>query len=500
MKSFRIRLCLLFVVGMPSGIVRADAVSQTWPQFRGRNSNGVADTSAPIEFSPGNNELWKVDLPSGHSSPCIWHDHLLLTSFNKETQTLSVHAIDRNTGVELWQTPIETKSIEKGHPSFNPASSTPACDGTRVCAYFGSFGLICFDMEGNKLWDYPLPLAKSYAGNATSPVIVGDAVVLYRANATDNFVVALNKDSGEEIWKKKYFMRFSPSYSCAATPIVVDDMVILHCIGGVEARRIEDAKVVWRFRAGTTATSTPVVIDDHVIVATWHQFGEDSQVPPFPTYEKLLEENDKDDDKLISKNELPPLSIFHRPEGADAPQSRMGVGFRRIDRNNDGTINSGEWNAFSMFGTMNRKMSSTAKHGLFAIRLGGEGNVSNSHATALCHKAIPEVPSPVGQNGRVYMVKNGGIVTCADLKSGEQVFQRRLGASGTYYASPIIAGDLLYVTSGSGTMTVIDIARDTPKRTAKNSFGEPIYATPAVVDGKIYVRTETKLFAFGESP
>lgn len=54
---------------------------------------------------------------------------------------------------------VPTEQIEKGHPSFNPASSTPACGGQRVVAYFGSFGLICFDMEGQKLWDFKMPLA-----------------------------------------------------------------------------------------------------------------------------------------------------------------------------------------------------------------------------------------------------------------------------------------------------------------------------------------------------
>ena len=147
------------------------------------NSSGIADEAAVVtEFGPGKNELWSVPLGSGHSSPCIVGDSIFLTTFDPDTRKLQVVAFSRHRGSIRWRRDVPTAEIETGHPSFNPASSTPASDGERVVAYFGSYGLICFDTDGHQLWDIRMPLTKSYAGNATSPVIAGDKVILYRGN------------------------------------------------------------------------------------------------------------------------------------------------------------------------------------------------------------------------------------------------------------------------------------------------------------------------------
>ena len=94
---------------------------------------------------------------------------------------------------------VEVEKIESGHPSFNPASSSPATDGERVVAYFGSYGVLCFDMDGEKLWEIKMPLTQSYAGNATSPAIYGDSVILYRGNHVDHFLIAVDKHTGKDL-------------------------------------------------------------------------------------------------------------------------------------------------------------------------------------------------------------------------------------------------------------------------------------------------------------
>ena len=195
--SFRIfsllfLLCLLSTKWLPVKLSAED-----WPQFRGTNSSGIAaGNSAPIHFGPDMNVLWKLSLDAGHSSPCIVGDALFLTTYHKSSNSLFVLCIDRRRGTVRWQRRVDAKSIERGHPSFNPASSTPTSDGKRVVAYFGSYGLICFDMLGTKLWDVQMPLTKSYSGNATSPAIFGDLVILYRGNYVDHFLLAVNKTTG----------------------------------------------------------------------------------------------------------------------------------------------------------------------------------------------------------------------------------------------------------------------------------------------------------------
>ncbi len=186
--------CLLAWVG--------NLASADWPQFRGQNSTGVATgKSPPVEFGPGKHELWRVPLAAGHSSPCIVGNLIFLTTYEEKPRKLAVVCIARASGKIQWQRDVPTDAIEKGHPSFNPASSSPTSDGERVVAYFGSFGLICFDARGNKQWERKMPLTKTYGGNATSPAIIGDRVILYRGNYVDHFLLALDKKTGKELCK-----------------------------------------------------------------------------------------------------------------------------------------------------------------------------------------------------------------------------------------------------------------------------------------------------------
>lgn len=113
------------------------------------------------------------------------------------------------------------------------------------------------------------------------------------------------------------------------------------------------------------------------------------------------------------------------------------------------------------------------------------------------NKSVPEVPSPLYYDGRVYIVKNGGITTCLDAKTGEVLYRKRLGAQGAYFSSPVVAQNRVYVVSGGGIITVFKTG-DQFEILAKNDLGESILATPAVVEDKLYVRTEENLYVFGE--
>ncbi len=471
--------------------------SADWPQFRGPNSSGISvGSSPPIEFGPGNNELWHIPLDSGHSSPCIVGDSIFLTTYNKEEKQLAVVCIACADGAIRWNRTIPAKEIETGHPSFNPASSTPASDGQRVVAYFGSFGLICFDMQGTALWEVKLPLAKSYGGNATSPIIVGDRVILYRGSYRDHFLLAVDKKTGKEIWKTPQSARFTTSMACTATPIVAKDKLIVHAVNAVQAFEISSGKLVWQADSSTTATSTPVLADNVVIVATWNQTGEPALVPEYPPYEKLVEDNDKDGDKLVSRNELPRMMIFHRSEGTEAPQNGMPLRFASVDRDGDGEINADEWADWQTRSAERR--ARYTRHGIVAINVDSKGSVKSEQIRSLETQGIPEVPSPLYHGGYVYFVKNGGILTCLELKTGNRIYRMRTGGKGTHYASPIIADGKLFVTSGDGRISVVRLGPD-PKILAKNEFREQTYATPAIVDGVIYVRTRKTLFAFASS-
>ncbi len=479
-------------------ILLASTLQADWPQFRGTNSSGVASgAAAPVEFGPGKNELWSLSLNSGHSSPCIVGDSIFLTTYDQDRKWLEVVCIDRDKGAIRWRRHVATERIETGHPSFNPASSTPATDGERVVAYFGSFGLICFDMEGEKLWDVKMPLTKSYAGNATSPTIVGDRVILYRGNHVDHFLLAVDKESGKQLWKVHQDEPFSSELACTSCPIVTNDKLIVHTARSLQAFEISSGKRIWVAKCATTATSTPILAGKEVIIAAWNKMGEAALRPTFPSFEELIAVHDKDNDQLISRDELPRLMIFHRPDGAEAPQNGAAMRFEGVDKNRNGEITANEWDL--RVRELNAFRASYKTHGLLAIPIESQGIVKPEQIRILETQGIPEVPSPLFHDGLVYFVKNGGVLTCLELKTGKRVSRVRTQGRGTHYASPIIAGGKLYSTAGDGTITVLSLG-PIPKILAVNDMGEGTYATPAIVDGNLYVRTHRKLFAFGLRP
>src|SRR5262245_13456495 len=121
-----------------------------WPQFRGPAGSGVADDQKPpVKFGPTENLAWKVPVPPGASSPVVVGDRIILTAF--ENDKLLTICYSRTDGKELWRAEAKAKKIEDFHPvEGTPAAPTPASDGKKVVVYFGSCGLICYDLEGKE--------------------------------------------------------------------------------------------------------------------------------------------------------------------------------------------------------------------------------------------------------------------------------------------------------------------------------------------------------------
>ncbi|MEE2825009.1 MAG: PQQ-binding-like beta-propeller repeat protein [Planctomycetota bacterium] len=466
-----------------------------WPQFRGPNASGIGTGSPPIDFGPGRNQLWRVPVGAGHSSPCVVGDAIYLTTVDQERGRLAVVSIDRTRGAIRWATEFKPEQLEKGHPSFNPASSTVACDGQRVIGYFGSYGLVCLSMEGEVVWQNRMPVTKSFSGNATSPVIVGNHVILYRGNYVDHFLLAVDKRTGSEVWKVMQEEEITGEMACAAVPIFADGKLIVHSARSIQAIDPESGTQIWEMKAATTATSTPVVADGEVVVAAWNKLGEPALRPDFPTFQELLAAHDRNGNQSIEKGELPKLWIFHRPDGAEAPLNGATIRFDRVDRNRDQQIDSREWG--NQMASIEKWRAGYQTHGILAIPLDSRGVVEPSRVRRLETQGIPEVPSPLFDGVFLYFVKNGGVLTCVDLRSGERVYRTRTGGSGTHYASPVLADGKLFSTAGDGRISVMATGPE-PKVLSVNEMGGKVFATPAIVDGVIYVRTHSDLFAFGQ--
>ncbi|HUG92777.1 MAG TPA: PQQ-binding-like beta-propeller repeat protein, partial [Planctomycetaceae bacterium] len=261
----------------PSGLSAGEDAA-AWPQFRGPNATGVCanDRPLPVDFGPDKNVAWKTPVPSGHSSPCLWHDRIFLTAFDADAKRIEVLALDRRDGRILWRQPVATERLEHVHQLGSPATATPAADPERVYCYFGSFGLICFDHDGREQWKAPLPVPRRMFGSGTSPVVAGELVLLSRDDQPDPHLWAFDRRTGAVVWKQKLESKgpFGPPQDGYSTPVVHGDEVLLHRASEFAAYALADGARRWWVRVNSNGCTTPVLGDGMVYVATWNNFGE----------------------------------------------------------------------------------------------------------------------------------------------------------------------------------------------------------------------------------
>jgi outer membrane protein assembly factor BamB len=222
--------------------------------------------------------------------------------------------------------------------------------------------------------------------------------------------------------------------------------------------------------------------------------GSPSEPLDITPWETLVERYDANKDAMLAVKEMPPEEGIHvRKEVAkDVPGAFVSWpnAIAMTDENKDGVVTKGEWDAFMAFLRSN-------EDNVLAIRPGGSGDSSSSRVVWKANRGISEMPSPLFYRGRLYFVRNGGMVTSYTPDSGRVVLDRqRLGTLGQYVASPIAADGRIYAASETGTIVVFR-ASDTLEVLARNDLGESITATPAMVEHKLYVRTAKHLWAFG---
>ncbi|HXJ58704.1 MAG TPA: PQQ-binding-like beta-propeller repeat protein [Verrucomicrobiae bacterium] len=460
-------------------VARAIAVETWWPQFRGPNCSGVSETAHPPDaFGPGSNQLWKVTIPSGLSSPVVWDDRVFLTAF--EGGKLEVHCYARRDGKLLWKRVVPAEKLEEFNAAEgSPAASSCATDGRHVVSYFGSSGLICHDFAGKELWHCPLPLAETAGGFGTgcSPTLAGERVLLNRDLLKGCSLLAVDLKSGKRLWETpRPDVQQSYGSSIVWKDNGVDEVVMSGSLK-IKGYDLRTGAERWSLAGMPSFTcTTPVVGDGLLFFAGWAPGKGDS---PMPSFEQTAANFDKNKDGAITADEVKgtPLEPF----------------FHAQDLNGDGKITKEDIEGM-------KAMMAKGENVLVAIRPGGKGELSASNNVAWKQtRGLPYVPSPLYYRGRVYLVKDGGIVSCFDAKSGQPVYQQeRLNALGSYYASPVAADGRVIVVSVDGKITVFDAGGETPKILSQSEFKERIAATPALVENQVYVRTATALYAFGK--
>ncbi len=281
-----------FLWGMSS---RAD-FERYWPQWRGPQASGVAPHGdPPIEWNENKNVRWKTEIPGqGHATPIVWGDTVFVTSAIKtdkqvelepievpqrrrgrrgrsaapsSTYKFVIFAINRSDGSVHWQqTAREEVPHEGTHQTGSWAANSPVTDGEHVYAYFGSRGLYCYDMQGNLQWERDLGdmIIKRSFGEGSSPVLYGDVIVLNWDHEGDSFIIALDKRTGEELWKVA--RDESTSWS---TPLVVEDngtpQVVVNATYRTRSYDLATGKTLWEC-GGMTANAIPSPVTANGIV------------------------------------------------------------------------------------------------------------------------------------------------------------------------------------------------------------------------------------------
>jgi outer membrane protein assembly factor BamB len=411
------------------------AAERYWPQWRGPYATGVSKTAdPPLEWSETKNVRWKVEIPGrGKSTPIVWGERIYISSAVPVGVSLAeshqarggeraiphkfvVMAIDRATGKVAWEkTAREATPHEGSHPQFGTyASSSAITDGERVYAFFDSFGLYAFDMNGKLLWEKDLgdKRMRSEFGEGQTPVLHGNRLVVQWDHQGPSFITALDKMTGAEAWRTE-----RQEIDSWGTPLVVEHggraQVIASAMNKVTSYDLETGKVLWQ-GPGLTMNPIPSAVHD------------------------------------------------------------------------DGMV-------FAVSGFRGNR--------LHAIKLDeAKGDLTTTSAVKWSLSAdTPYVPSPLLYEGVIYLLKsNSGILSAFDAKTGMPHYQlQRLEGVPNVFASPVGAKGRIYIPGQQGTTIVI---KSGPKYEilATNALDDGFDASPALVDGDIYLRGAKYLYAIGK--
>jgi outer membrane protein assembly factor BamB len=455
-----------------------------WTRFRGPNGTGVADTTPlPTDFGPDKHVIWKTAVPNGHSSPVLTDTRLFLTG--QDGDALVVMGFDRASGKELWRREVPRRNKGRLDGPNGPASPSAVTDGERVYAFFQDFGLIAFTTDGKEVWRMPLGPFNIFYGFGASPILVDGLLVLPVDQDSGSYLLAVDARSG----KTRYKVDRPGVISGYSTPTVYEPkggpkQIIIPESFQLSSYSVKDGKRVWWVRGLACEMKSVASLDNDTLYVNGWGFSQNQpgrQVPTVPFNEGLAR-YDKNKDGKVGGDEI---------TGQD-PMDKMlspKYGFPAFDLDRNGSLDAKEWDIF-------RSMLAS-ENGLLAIKLGGTGDMTASAIKWRYQRPVPQVPSTLLYKGTLFMVNDSGILISFDPSTGEVVKQGRLkGAIDKYFASPIGADGKVIVVSQDGTVSVVDAKGDWEVQ-AVNALGDEVFATPAVADGRIYLRTKSTLYSFG---
>lgn len=459
---------LVFSVLAGLALIGVSATAEEWSRFRGPNGSGVSsETRLPVEFGPTRNVAWVAEVPFGRSSPAVAGDRIFLTAVDEGK--LVTLALDRKSGREVWRWEIEPSERAEFHTATDSATPTPVTDGSNVYVFFHEFGVVSYDAAGKERWRVALGPFRNFYGMAASPVLAGGRLIILCDQAEESFLLALDKETGETLWRSERAQRFE-AYS---TPILYPNAeeptaIIVSGSRWVDAYDPKTGETIWTLPGfGFSPISSPVILGDLVFVNAidhaengWADFGE------------LLEKHDKDGDGELSREDVADMWISRH--------------YGWLNGDGEGNITAADWKHLE-----NEVV--TESWGVYAIRVGD----GKAEKVWNYRKNVPYIPSPLIE-GEVFFMVNDSIVTSLDARTGELLKRGRLGQGpAKVYASPIAAGGKIYVPTMEGEVAILSAEAEW-EVLGTNSLGEEIWSTPSIAGDHLLVRTKGKLYSFAQ--
>jgi hypothetical protein len=341
-----------------------------------RSDHGLADPSVgnlPSDLDAPGALRWRVPMDPGHSTPIVSGGKIFLTTYQTDSRELAVLALDEKTGRTLWRNAINVERVEQTHPIGSPATATPACDGRRLYAFFGSYGLLAFDLDGKKLWEYHAGPFRDEYGAGSSPILFDGKIILNEDHDVDSFLLAIDAATGKPLWKtpRPDAVR---SYS---TPVVWshngrNELLVAGALELAGYDPTDGKKLWWINGLARIVIPTPAPLGDTVYMASWAPGGDAARRIAFDSWPVALSKWDANHDGKLSKAEIKDAEVLDRfsdglEPGRPARPAGMGAARRGISP----------------------RAKFAARHQTFRFgRTRGERRCVETHARrALCHDA-----------------------------------------------------------------------------------------------------------------
>ena len=319
---------LIFTVALV-GLSLASASAENWPGWRGPRGDGTSlQTNAPVHWSATSNIVWKSEIPGvGHASPIVWDDRVFTVTSLAETEERCLLCLDRRTGRILWQKTVLKSPMEAKHSLNSHASSTPVTDGTLIYVAFldvHEMVVAAYDFSGQQRWLVrPGPFASKH-GFCSSPLLFKDKVIVNGDHDGDSYLVALDRQTGKELWKTKrenhtrsycaplirdlagrtqmvltgdkcvasydpndghrHWVIDGPTEQFVASPVYSEKTGLLYITGGFPDHHIlairpdglgnvTKTHIQWRTTKGASYVPSPIIAGDYFLITSDQGFG-----------------------------------------------------------------------------------------------------------------------------------------------------------------------------------------------------------------------------------